>query len=163
MNMKIAALILIFLIFINITFAEDIIINFNLPKPEIINSSIKISQNNNQPVVFCNAITNPDSWVMYKWYVNDELLVNENEPTLNLGNVKVNDVVKCEAIATNSYENVSKNVSLKISDKNPNPITGYVVRNVENNPRTSIFLILGIIFLVILIFLNVYYFYRMEK
>jgi len=155
--MRILIYVLVVLVLIEIACAENLIINFNTPKPEIYNVSVKISEYNNQPAVFCSAITNPDSDVKYKWYVNDKL-EKTNEPVLALSNAKTNDVVKCEAIATNGFENVSDSAEIKIS--NTNPITGFAVRTAENGNGLNIILTVGVIVLLGLIFLNAFLFYR---
>lgn len=156
-NMKILFYILVALVLIEIACAENLIINFNAPKPEIYNVSVKVSQYNNQPAVFCSAITNPDSDVKYKWYVNDKPH-ETTEPVLT--GIRTNDVVKCEATATNGFENVSDSAELKISGINP--ITGFAVAGGNGN-GLNIILTVGVIVLLGLIFLNAFLFYKKRK
>jgi len=158
--MRIIIYILAVLILIEIACAENLIINFNNPKPEIYNVSVKLTQYNNQPAVFCSAITDPDSDVKYIWYVNDKL-EKTNEPVLALSNANTNDVVKCEAIATNGFENVSDTAEMIISDANP--ITGFAVRTAGDGNGLNIILTVGVVVLLGLIFLNAFLFYRKKK
>ena len=158
--MRILIYILAVLVLIEIAYAENLIINFNTPKPEIYNVSVKLTQYNNLPAVFCSAITNPDSDVKYKWYINGKL-EQTSEPVLSLSNAKINDVVKCEAIATNGFENVSDTAEMKIS--NTNPITGFAVRTTGNGNGLNIILTLGVVILLGLIFLNAFLFYKKRK
>ena len=146
------------LVLIEIACAENLIINFNAPKPEIYNVSVKLTQYNNQPAVFCSAITNPDSDVKYKWYINEELQ-KTSEPVIT--NIRTNDVVKCEATATNGFENVSDTAEMIISDTNP--ITGFAVRTAGNGNGLNIILTVGVVVLLGLISINAFLFYKKRK
>jgi hypothetical protein len=156
--MRILIYILAVLVLIEIACAENLIINFNAPKPEIYNVSVKLTQYNNQPAVFCSAITNPDSDVKYKWYINEELQ-KTSEPVIT--NIRTNDVVKCEAIATNGFENVSDAAEMIISDTNP--ITGFAVRTTGNGNGLNIILTVGVVVLLGLISINAFLFYKKRK
>ena len=156
--MRILIYILAVLVLIEIACAENLIINFNAPKPEIYNVSVKLTQYNNQPAVFCSAITNPDSDVKYKWYINEELQ-KTSEPVIT--NIRTNDVVKCEATATNGFENVSDAAEMIISDTNP--ITGFAVRTTGNGNGLNIILTVGVVVLLGLISINAFLFYKKRK
>jgi len=156
--MRILIYILAVLVLIEIACAENLIINFNAPKPEIYNVSVKLTQYNNQPAVFCSAITNPDSDVKYKWYINEELQ-KTSEPVIT--NIRTNDVVKCEATATNGFENVSDTAEMIISDTNP--ITGFAVRTAGNGNGLNIILTVGVVVLLGLISINAFLFYKKRK